>query len=115
MISKEILASNKRYLELEVERLEKALENHLNAGIMTEADKEFERGDVYNFKQIERENSKATRAKLEDCKIALKKMADGTYGICVDCGEEINEDRLRARPEASRCKPCQEKKGLRVR
>jgi len=112
MLSKEILVSNKCYLELEVERLKN---RNSNAGIITEADKEFEKGDVYNFKQIERENNKATKAKLKDCKIALKKIADGTYGICVDCGKEINEDRLRARPEASRCKPCQEKKGLRVR
>jgi DnaK suppressor protein len=115
MISNEILVSNRRYLESEVERLERALKQHPNAGSFTEADKEFERGDAFNIKQVERENSKATRAKLEDCKIALKKMDDGTYGICVDCEEKINEDRLRARPEASRCRKCQEKRGLRVR
>ena len=34
---------------------------------------------------------------------ALQRLAEGTYGICVDCGKEIPADRLRAMPEAIRC------------
>jgi DnaK suppressor protein len=30
-------------------------------------------------------------------------MADGTYGTCVDCGEEIPVARLMAAPTARRC------------
>ncbi|MFN8110916.1 MAG: TraR/DksA C4-type zinc finger protein [Thermoleophilia bacterium] len=33
----------------------------------------------------------------------------GTYGVCVDCGAPIPEGRLRARPDADRCVPCQSK------
>lgn len=40
---------------------------------------------------------------------ALKRIADGTYGACVDCGAAIAEARLLAAPEASRCITCQEK------
>lgn len=38
---------------------------------------------------------------------ALGRIADGTYGICVDCGREIAVERLDARPQALRCINCQ--------
>ena len=34
---------------------------------------------------------------------ALERLADGKYGICVDCGKEIPAARLEAQPEAIRC------------
>ena len=40
---------------------------------------------------------------------ALLRVADGTYGICEDCGREISERRLKAVPFARRCIECQEK------
>jgi len=39
---------------------------------------------------------------------ALKAIDDGTYGICIDCGESISEKRLKYNPHASRCIACQE-------
>ncbi len=39
---------------------------------------------------------------------SLKKIEDGTYGECEDCGEEISHERLRARPEATLCIRCKE-------
>lgn len=39
---------------------------------------------------------------------ALERMEAGTYGECIDCGEEIAEARLKATPEAARCVPCQQ-------
>lgn len=41
---------------------------------------------------------------------ALQRIADGSYGNCVDCGARIAEARLQAAPEASRCIACQEKR-----
>ena len=38
---------------------------------------------------------------------ALRRLDDGTYGSCADCGLVIPEKRLRARPEAIRCLDCQ--------
>ena len=38
---------------------------------------------------------------------ALRRLDEGTYGICVDCGKPVPENRLRARPEAARCLACQ--------
>ena len=40
---------------------------------------------------------------------ALARIDDGSYGNCVDCGHEIPEPRLEARPATPRCVPCQSK------
>lgn len=49
------------------------------------------------------------RERLTRMEVAEKKLVDGTAGICEDCGEEIDEDRLRVLPYAIRCVSCQEK------
>jgi len=41
---------------------------------------------------------------------SLRKLNEGTYGKCEDCGEEISEERLRVLPFAIYCRDCQEKK-----
>ena len=48
-------------------------------------------------------------AQQERVKAALARVADGTYGRCVDCGRELPDERLDARPEAERCVDCQQK------
>ena len=40
---------------------------------------------------------------------ALKRVTDGSYGLCVDCGESIAAARLHANPVAMRCLGCQDK------
>ncbi len=49
------------------------------------------------------------RALLTEVEDALKRIEDGTYGHCVDCGKLIPEKRLEAIPWASRCVEDQEK------
>src|SRR4029078_739731 len=39
---------------------------------------------------------------------ALRRLEQGDYGNCFECGEEIAEKRLRALPFAVRCKDCEE-------
>jgi RNA polymerase-binding transcription factor len=39
---------------------------------------------------------------------ALDRLAEGSYGACDDCGEDIAESRLRAMPFAERCRRCEE-------
>jgi RNA polymerase-binding protein DksA len=43
---------------------------------------------------------------IASVKRALARIADGTYGECVRCGEEIAAARLQARPEAALCIDC---------
>jgi DnaK suppressor protein len=40
---------------------------------------------------------------------ALQRLEEGTYGTCLDCGQQISEARLGVRPEAARCVDCQTK------
>ncbi len=40
--------------------------------------------------------------------LALRRLGEGVYGFCVDCGEEIGVERLRSLPFALRCRNCQE-------
>jgi DnaK suppressor protein len=41
---------------------------------------------------------------------ALRRLDNGTYGTCVDCGGVVPEGRLEAKPEAARCLTCQAKR-----
>ncbi|MBI9099662.1 MAG: TraR/DksA C4-type zinc finger protein, partial [Spirochaetaceae bacterium] len=41
---------------------------------------------------------------------ALKRIEQGSYGICIRCGKEIPMGRLQAVPEALICVPCADKK-----
>ena len=43
---------------------------------------------------------------LSEIDAALKRIEDGTYGTCVNCGREIPRERLEANPWASLCIDC---------
>ena len=44
---------------------------------------------------------------LEAIDAALDRIADGTYGVCEDCGCDIPTARLHANPFTARCVDCQ--------
>lgn len=44
---------------------------------------------------------------IRDIDAALLRIAEGSYGVCTDCGEAIEVKRLEAYPTAKRCRPCQ--------
>jgi RNA polymerase-binding transcription factor DksA len=46
---------------------------------------------------------------LRDIGDAHARIADGSYGECVDCGCDIPYPRLHAQPAAARCVDCQER------
>jgi len=45
---------------------------------------------------------------LDKIEKALRKIEDGSFGTCEDCGEEISVKRLEARPETTLCIRCKE-------
>lgn len=47
-----------------------------------------------------------TREAIAAIKAALQRIADGAYGSCRECGNDIAKERLLARPEASLCINC---------
>lgn len=44
---------------------------------------------------------------LRELEAAQARLADGTFGRCIDCGREIEFERLSAYPTAVRCFDCQ--------
>jgi RNA polymerase-binding transcription factor DksA len=44
---------------------------------------------------------------LRDIEAARRRLDDGSYGVCTDCGVDIGFERLHAEPEAARCIDCQ--------
>ncbi|WP_417211330.1 TraR/DksA family transcriptional regulator [Antarctobacter sp.] len=46
------------------------------------------------------------QAEIARIKAALRRMAQGGYGVCTRCGGEISAERLAAVPEAPLCKDC---------
>ena len=62
---------------------------------------------------IELENSETMvaledelREKEREVERALARLAEGSYGICTECGEEIAKERLEALPAAALCFDC---------
>lgn len=52
---------------------------------------------------------KQLEAEMQNVEKALKKIEDGTYGTCSDCGQPIEPERLNIRPESTRCLSCKKK------
>ena len=50
------------------------------------------------------ENSEHVLAEID---AALRRIEDGTYGQCTNCGRQIPRERLEARPYATLCIDCQ--------
>jgi len=75
----------------------------------------METGDVGDLSVEEIEKQFAIRIADREAKLlkkiedALRKIEDGTYGICEVCGKPIGYERLKLRPVASLCIECKRK------
>ena len=72
--------------------------------------------EVLDFKDVAADASQAAvdeavaeRAlrELVDITAASRRLRDGSYGQCLDCGDPIAEQRLLALPSTAYCAPCQ--------
>lgn len=59
-----------------------------------------------NFELRIRDRERKLIGKIKD---ALERIDNGSFGICEDCGEEISEERLKARPVTTLCIDCKTK------
>ncbi len=46
------------------------------------------------------------RAEIQQIRLTLLRIENGTYGTCSKCGKDIRRERLEARPIATRCIDC---------
>jgi DnaK suppressor protein len=65
-----------------------------------------------NFDLRLRDRDRKLIRKIKD---ALVRIDEGTFGICEDCGQPIEDARLRARPVTSQCIECKEDQERRER
>ncbi|NMV12788.1 TraR/DksA family transcriptional regulator, partial [Vibrio parahaemolyticus] len=100
------LDERERVLRREVEEARAAREEGRTANIGVVAD----RGDEANqhlqagIAHLERERDLQELADIDE---ARRRMAEGTYGECIDCGRDIALERLRVQPSSLRCIACQ--------
>lgn len=75
-----------------------------NAAVDAEAAEQFGHARIEAMrKEIDRH--------LIEIRKALSRIKIGKYGVCQDCGEMIDTDRLMIKPEAALCIKCERKKG----
>ncbi len=67
-----------------------------------------EAANIYN-KQILLSLNENERIRLQEVDDALDRLANGTYGICEECGGPVGLKRLEVRPVAKYCVPCKTK------
>jgi len=101
----------------ELEKFRKVLEEQLNE-LQSDFGKKYQSmnttalPDINDQASAESERNFEIRIKDRERKLigkvqeALKKVAEGTYGICESCGEAIGSKRLMARPVTNLCINC---------
>ena len=62
---------------------------------------------IANRKSLATETSPDEQDRLREVRAALRRIEEGAFGLCADCGETINPKRLAAIPWASHCIVCQ--------
>jgi len=103
------LQAIKQKLEVQREILLKRLENsRLSKGFedMLNPDK-ADRAMISRNNNSENILLNHSEQQLQDIDQALNRLEKGTYGICLDCGENIQPARLEIIPTAALCIKCQ--------
>ncbi|MGC8977641.1 MAG: TraR/DksA family transcriptional regulator [Candidatus Ratteibacteria bacterium] len=96
---KEKIFRNLSYAREVIERGEKGVPTHIADYGTDEFEKDLEVGLSDSESKI-----------LQAIDIAIKKIKDGNYGICENCGKPIAKERLKAIPYARFCIKCQTEK-----
>jgi RNA polymerase-binding protein DksA len=58
---------------------------------------------------LEAEMANRHTTEIHDIDAALERIENGSYGICIECGQQIGLKRLQAYPIAKRCIECKKK------
>lgn len=64
---------------------------------------------IIRFEELRRSEVDLNERQLSEVNEAERKISEGSYGVCIDCGETIAPDRLFALPTAVRCTTCEER------
>ena len=67
------------------------------------------RMDAIQVQQMARETERRRKIQLQRIAGALRRLDSGEYGLCLLCGDDINQARLEIDPASTRCIGCMEK------
>jgi DnaK suppressor protein len=90
------------------------LDRHDEAGLPRRADDTDDDAAAEAQRSMDIAQLSHTTAELAEIDAALARVADGSYGWCVDCAGPIGRPRLLVHPMAVRCAPCQERREKRI-
>lgn len=79
-------------------------EEALPDGVLDSVDE----ADISYNKEFWYSLSDSDRSQLKMIEEAIQRLAEGNYGLCVNCGKNIEEKRLSALPWARHCLKCQD-------
>lgn len=94
-----MLREREAYLARTLERVERELEQPASKD-------DEERATEREGDEVLESLGSASVAELRAVRAALKRIENGTYGECANCGDEIAEKRLEIIPHAARCAKC---------
>jgi DnaK suppressor protein len=112
-MNENLIAELRERLHKERERIIAEWENHGGDGSPTDdwnARDVEERAVQIASEVVERRITTGDRNLLRKVDYALKRIAEGTYEQCENCGATIPAERLMAKPAVSLCLSCQEAK-----
>ncbi|MEW5692816.1 MAG: TraR/DksA family transcriptional regulator, partial [Candidatus Hydrogenedentota bacterium] len=64
-----------------------------------------------SIKVVEQGLSAGDNERIRLIELALNKIKDGSYGKCIECGKDIEKERLESVPYATKCVSCKKKEG----
>lgn len=64
------------------------------------------RPEAMQGQQMAQETQRRRTQDLARIDAALQRIANGSYGLCVQCAEEIDQRRLELNPSATHCAQC---------
>ncbi|HEY7212214.1 MAG TPA: TraR/DksA family transcriptional regulator [Bryobacteraceae bacterium] len=76
--------------------------------LIENAAEEFDRLQQQLNREVAIRNLDRESKLLKEVQAALKRIEEGSFGVCLRCEEEIPEKRMRALPWAAYCVSCQE-------
>ena len=102
------LEQDRSHLESTIREAGRALGRLFDAQRDVAADDEHDpEGPTLSLQRAEAEAMLAqSRRHLDEVEAAIVRMDEGSYGVCVTCGRDIQPARLDARPFAAQCITC---------
>ncbi|MCU1261318.1 MAG: transcriptional regulator, TraR/DksA family [Bryobacterales bacterium] len=106
-MTKNELAKYKAVLEAKLKELSDALRNREDIAIEKTPDA-LDEVQLAGERELAIRNLDRESSLLRQVRGALARIADGTYGVCLHCEEDISPKRLNAVPQTAYCITCQE-------